>query len=189
MAAPYQRRTFPAGAHPSGCGFRYTVPRPAPLWTPGLPLARQRCDQGIAHCWFEPPLQSQISSWVPFVVLKPGSSRHRPDTGFTSIPFTGSHCWLAPPLQVHSSTRVPLAVPAPVMSMHEPLMRIVPSVSMVQFCAAPPLQSHICTLVPLALEFPLSSTHLAVLSPAMIGPVGVVEPSGVTDRLSNWSVW
>ena len=74
----------------------------------------------MAHCWFEPPLQSQISSWVPLVVLNPGSSRHRPDTGFTSIPFTGSHCWLAPPLQVQSSTSVPLAVPAPVMSMHEP---------------------------------------------------------------------
>src|SRR2546421_10334803 len=108
--------------------------------------------QGIAHCWFEPPLQSQISSCVPFVTLNPGSSRHRPDTGLTSIPFTGSHCWLAPPLQVHSSTRVPLPVPAPVTSMHEPLIRMVPSAWMVQVCAAVPLQAHISILVPLAPE-------------------------------------
>ena len=51
------------------------------------------------------------------------------------------------------------------------------------------MQSHISILVPLALEFELSSTHLAVLSPAMIGPLGVAEPRAVTDRLSNWSVW
>ena len=82
-----------------------------------------------------------------------------------------------------------MAVPAPVMSMHEPLILMVPSVWMVQFCAAVPLQSHISILVPLALELELSSTHLAVLSPAMIGPVGVAGPRAVTDRLSNWSVW
>src|SRR5436305_2046770 len=139
--------------------------------------------QGMAHCWFEPPLQSQISSWVPFVTLNPGSSRHRPDTGLTSIPFTASHCWLPPPLQVHSSTRVPLAVPAPVMSMHEPLILMVPSVWMVQFCAAVPLQSHISILVPLAPELELSSTHLAAWLPALTGPRGVAEPSAVAGRV------
>ena len=42
---------------------------------------------GSVHFWLAPPLQSQISNCVPSVVLLPGSSRHRPDCGFTSEPF------------------------------------------------------------------------------------------------------
>src|ERR1022692_4182411 len=91
--------------------------------------------QGTDHCWLLPPLQVQRSSWVPCVVLNPGSSRHLPETGFTSSPFTASHCWLAPPLHVHSSMRAPLAVLPPVMSRQLPLIPTVPLDSIVQFCA------------------------------------------------------
>src|SRR2546430_17723994 len=54
---------------------------------------------------------------------------------------------------------------------------------------APPLQSHIWILVPSAEDWPLSSTHLALLTPAVIGPVSppLDPPTGVTDRLSNCS--
>jgi DNA-binding LacI/PurR family transcriptional regulator len=63
---------------------------------------------GTVHFWLDAPLQLHIWSWVPFVVLPSGSSRHLPEAGLTSAPFSAVHCWLPPPLQVHSSTRVPL---------------------------------------------------------------------------------
>ena len=34
---------------------------------------------GSCHCWLLPPLQAHSTSWVPFVVLNAGSSRHLPD--------------------------------------------------------------------------------------------------------------
>jgi len=52
-----------------------------------------------------------------------------------------------------------------------------------------PSQFHISTLVPGVLEPPATSAHSAVSSPATIGPAGVAEPTRVTDRLPNWSVW
>src|SRR6202035_3140928 len=123
------------------------------------------------------------------VVLNPGSSRHLPETGFTSSPFTASHCWFAPPLQVHSSIRAPLAVLPPVMSRHLPLIPTVPLDAIVHVCAATLLpQFHICTFVPSTAEPPLASAHSAVSSPAIICPLGVAEPARVTDKLSNWSV-
>src|SRR6516225_2185533 len=71
-----------------------------------------------------------------------------------------------------------------------PLMPTVPLLAMVQVCAAAlPSQFHISTLVPGVLEPPATSTHSAVSSPATIGPAGVAEPTRVTDRLPNWSVW
>src|SRR6266498_3493662 len=64
------------------------------------------------------------------------------------------------------------------MSMHFPLMRIVPSGSMAQFCPALPLQSPITIFVPFALESLLSSTHLVLLYPDTIGPVRCVGRVG-----------
>ncbi len=50
---------------------------------PALRRLRINRHHGSVHCWLLPPSQSQMSSWVPSVVLKPGSSRQRPDTGLT----------------------------------------------------------------------------------------------------------
>src|ERR1039457_7054113 len=110
-------------------------------------------------------------SCVPFVTLEPGSSRHLPEAGWTSVPLVACHCWLLPPLQVHNSIRVPLLKLAPVMSMQPPSMVRVPLLLTVQFCAeALPSQSHICTLLPLAPLPLLLSTHLELLRPDTIGP-------------------
>src|ERR1700734_1046064 len=175
---------------------RWTRERPVPP-VGGLPGGRGSsrgsgsagAGYGTDHCWLLPPLQVHRSSWVPCVVVNPGSSRHLPETGFTSSPFTASHCWLPPPLQVHSSMRAPFAVLAPVTSRHFPLIPTVPLDAIVQVCAAALLsQLHICTFVPSAAEPPLTSAHSAVSSPAMICPLGVAEPARVTDKLSNWSV-
>src|ERR1700749_1454486 len=83
---------------------------------------------GRVHRWLAPPLQSQLSSWVPQVVLELGSSRHLPDCGLSSSPFAwGTQVWLAPPLQPHRSTSVPSAVdPAPTTSRHMPLFIMTP---------------------------------------------------------------
>src|ERR1700722_7561533 len=155
----------------------------------GRPWSGGAAGQGTDHCWLLPPLQVHRSSWVPCVVVKFGSSRHLPETGFTSSPFTASHCWLAPPLQVHSSIRALLAVLPPVISRLLSLIPTVPLGSIVQVCSAALLsQLHICTFVPSAAEPPLTSAHSAVSSPAMICPLGGAEPARVTDKLSNWSV-
>ena len=126
---------------------------------------------------------------MPFAALKPGSSRHLPDTGLISVPFTAIHCWFPPPLQVNSSMSAPFAVLAPTMSIHLPLIWMVPFAAIVHRCAAEPLQLYICTWVPFAAEPPLTSTHVPALSPAVMAPDGVAEPAATTDRLSNWSVW
>src|SRR6266581_4761695 len=146
-------------------------------WSAAAGHARSLAHQGRCHCWLLPPLQVHSTSWVPLVVLNPGSSRHLPEAGLTSSPFTACHCWLAPPLQVHHSMRVPLAVLAPVMSMQPPSICRVPLLATVQFCAAVlPSQSHICTLLP-GVPLPLLlSTQLAPLSPATIGPVAPLPP-------------
>ena len=55
---------------------------------------------GTVHFWALVPLQSQICSCVPSVVLLPGSSRQRPDCGFSSEPFDCCfHVWAPVPLQ------------------------------------------------------------------------------------------
>src|SRR5215831_18602762 len=113
-------------------------------------------------------------SCVPLAVLLPGSSRHLPEAGLTSVPLTTCHCWFAPPLQVHHSMRVPLAVLFPVISRQPPSMVTVPLLLMVQLCAAAtPLQSNICTLLPGVAAALASSMHLAVLTPDTNGPVRV----------------
>src|SRR5205807_6301266 len=132
-----------------------------------------------------PPVQVQISCWVPLAVPEPGSSRHLPDPVPTSEEADPAvHSWLVPPLQVHSSTSTPLAVPLPVTSRHLPASCTVPSPT-VQVCAAlPGAQVAMTTGVPLAVPF--AARHLPA-SPEAIAPVRVGTP--VTTRLSNWSVW
>src|SRR6201999_1326381 len=70
---------------------------------------------GSSQFWLFPfsGLQVQMSSCVPFLVLKPGSSRHLPETGLYSAPYWPAiaHSSLAPPLQLHSWILDPLAVP------------------------------------------------------------------------------
>src|SRR5579863_2196751 len=96
---------------------------------------------------------------MPLAVFQRGSSRHFPDIGFTSVPLAGCHCWLEAPVQVHRSTGVLLAVPPRWTSRHLPLIRIVPSFLMVQFCASLPSHCHITMLVPFTTELPGSSRH------------------------------
>ena len=88
---------------------------------------------GTAHFWLDAPLQLQIWSCVPLVVLPLGSSRHLPEAGLTSAPLLAVHCWLVPPLQVHSSTLVPFEKLAPVMSRQPPSMVMVALALTVQF--------------------------------------------------------
>src|SRR3569833_989134 len=147
---------------------------------------------GRVHLWLAPPLQSQISSWVPLALPEPGTSRQRPDWTLFRVPSDcGVHCWLVPPLQSHRSMSVPLAVPWPVTSTHlpaDPPSRSWP-LPHHHVWAAPPLQSQSWILVPLVVEPPSSSTHLPA-RPDLTGPMccGEAVP-GVRAKLSNWSVW
>ena len=54
----------------------------------------------VVHCWFGPPVQSQICSRVPSAELGPVASRHRPEPAFTS--------WV--PLRVHDCAAGAVAV-------------------------------------------------------------------------------
>jgi hypothetical protein len=68
---------------------------------------------GKVQAWLAPSLQSQISSWVPGLMLNPGSSRHLPDCGLTSAPSDCGFQTGAPvPLHMYKSTSVPFAVAA-----------------------------------------------------------------------------
>src|SRR5438876_1027880 len=49
--------------------------RQSPDWTPVIVPSVLSC-----HCWFEPPLQSQITTFVPAVVPLLLASRHLPST-------------------------------------------------------------------------------------------------------------
>src|SRR6266487_3214926 len=77
---------------------------------------------GRSHFWFAPPRQDRIFSCLPFVVLLPGSVRHRWDRGLTSCPPVWScHRCAVLPLQVYRSTSVPLlALLLPLSSRHLP---------------------------------------------------------------------
>src|SRR5690349_4150861 len=69
---------------------------------------------GRFHCWFAPPVQSQICRRVPSAELTPVASRHLPDPVLMSwVPLTVHFCAFVP-LQSYSCTLVPLAVPAAV---------------------------------------------------------------------------
>src|SRR5204863_8626049 len=151
---------------------------------PERPSARL-IHQGNVHLWLVPPLQVQISCWVPSVVLLPGSSRHLAEPVPTSDEFAPTvHCWLVPPVQVHSSTSTPLAVPFPVTSRQAPLCWIVAPATVHCCAASAALQLAITTGVPFA--DPPAARHLPA-SPEVIGPAVGLAP--VTLRLSNWSVW
>src|SRR5262249_54054990 len=90
---------------------------------------------GGDHCWLAPPLQVNRTSWVPLAVLEPGSSRHLPETGFSSSPWVYVQTWFVPPLQVHHSISVLMAVDLPVISRQPPSIWMVPLDAIVQFCA------------------------------------------------------
>src|SRR5579859_7273075 len=95
---------------------RWVASQPA-VWLAAVaaaPAARLVRVSG-AQVWGPVLLQSQICSWVALVVLPLGSSRHRPEFGFSRwmpplASFCTTHCWFSHPLQVHSWTLVPLAV-------------------------------------------------------------------------------
>src|SRR5262249_41249065 len=142
---------------------------------------------GRCQTWLVPPVQVQISCWVPSTVDDPGSSRHLPEPVPTrEVPDPAVHCWLVPPLQVHSSTSVPLAVPRAVTSRHLP-PNWMASPHTVQLC--PPPHVVITTGVPLVVAFPCGARHLPA-RPEVIGPVCVPppDPVAVTARLSHISV-
>ena len=64
----------------------------------GPPAANGSAGQGSFHFWLVPPWQSQITNWVPLVVLLAGTSRLRPDWTLLMLPSAcGVHCWLVPP--------------------------------------------------------------------------------------------
>src|SRR6266536_899443 len=81
---------------------------------------------GRGHCWLAAPLQSQIWSWVPLLVLLAGSSRQRPDGGLTRAPLDcNRQTWAPVPLQSHSWIGVPLAVLAARTSPHLPPIPVI----------------------------------------------------------------
>ena len=56
---------------------------------------------GRVQDWLAPPVHDQICAWVPGVVDQPVSSRHFPDSGFSSAPsLCGTQTWAPVPLQV-----------------------------------------------------------------------------------------
>src|SRR5262245_44886712 len=121
----------------------------AQRWTPiALPLLYSTIGPppGSTHRWLGLPVQSQIWSWVPFVVVAPGSSRQRPDTGLISEPLAPAcQTWLLAPVQVQSCTSVPLVVPKPLTSMHLPWNCRVPSGMVVHtWLGLPAPQSQSC---------------------------------------------
>src|SRR6266542_3703008 len=84
---------------------------------PELPLG--------THCWLAPPLQDQISIFVPLAVWLLKASRHLvtpPMVTRSSPADVEVHFWLSAPLvlQVQISTWVPLALLLPVTSRHLP---------------------------------------------------------------------
>src|SRR5215831_853140 len=98
------------------------------------------------HFWFEPPLQSQSCTFVPFVVPMASTSRQRLDCTPVMVPSVLMfHCWLAPPLQVHTVTTVPLAVPLPNASRHLPPEVICPAAVVDQTW---PAQSEMVVVLP-----------------------------------------
>src|SRR6266508_1189244 len=145
---------------------------------------------GSVQAWLTPPVQVQMTCWVPLTVVPPGSSRHFPDPLPTSDELDPRvHCWLVPPLQVQSWTRVPLAVPRPVTSRHLPLIakvRVVPAAVTVQ-CWAGSAASQPSITAGVALAEPLfrAARHLPA-TPETIS--GEAADPGVIVRLSNWLV-
>jgi hypothetical protein len=137
--------------------------------------------------WALVALQSQIWSWVPSVVLLPGSSRHRPDWLLNSAFVADRYCQpCAPvPLQPHSCTFVPLAVPLWETSRHLSIQRTVPSWSgPAHRWPSRLLQDQICTEVPSAVPAYRSSRHLRLTARQVVGrswrSVGGVQGMGCT---------
>src|SRR6516165_6994162 len=108
------------------------------------------------------PSQAAIWSGVLLVVLPPGSVRHRPDAWLTRLlPGPWLHTWVPVPVQVPRTTGVPGAIAPPEVSRHRPLIRMVPSGSMTQFCSASFWQVVSWKVVPAAEASHASSTHMA----------------------------
>src|SRR6185437_2707952 len=100
------------------------------------------------HCWLAPPLQSQIWTFAPGLVLPPLTSRHLLPYTVSVLAGVDVHDWLRPPLQSQISTGAPLAVDWPVTSRQ----RLEPTPRM--FDVLPPMpQAHCSRLTPLALVF------------------------------------
>jgi hypothetical protein len=77
------------------------------------------CAYARVQCWFDPPLQVQMSTRVPLAVPAPVTSRHSPDPTPVMVPLLlRVHCWLVPPLQSQMSTLLPGEVAAPATSRH-----------------------------------------------------------------------
>src|ERR1700722_3602952 len=127
----------------------------------------EACASGSGHpCW-TPPLQDQTWSWVPFVVLALGSSRHLlPSPLSIVLPEPCRQSWLAEPLHAQSWTLVPLVgtLPAPQLpatDRHMPLTRIDPSGPLTQFCDASFRHCQNWILLPLEVASFASSRHIS----------------------------
>src|SRR6185437_5857243 len=100
------------------------------------------------HCWLAPPLQSQICTFAPGLVLPPLTSRHLLPYTVSILAGVDVHDWLRPPLQSQISTCAPFAVDAPVTSRQ----RLEPTPRMID--VVPPMPHAQCSpLTPLALLF------------------------------------
>src|SRR5260370_23536969 len=71
------------------------------------------------QCWWDPPLQVQMSIRAPLAVPAPTTSRQSPDPTPVTVPLLlRVHCWFVPPLQSQMSTLLPGEVAAPATSRH-----------------------------------------------------------------------
>src|SRR5262252_1116431 len=78
---------------------------------------------GSGQLWWALPSQAEIWSWVPLLVLPPGSSRHRFAAWFTRMfPGPWVQTWVPEPPQVPRTAAVPGAVPPLAVSRHRPLI-------------------------------------------------------------------
>lgn len=122
-----------------------------------------------------------MTSWVPLVVLLPGSARHLPECGLTSEPlvpvFQTSPVALP---QVRSWTLVLLAVPSEVTSRHLPSTLTVLSVPMLSCWPVPPVQVEMSILLPSVVAAEASSTQSLVPERVSADTSG---PEVVTVRL------
>src|SRR5260370_10332151 len=133
-----------------------------------------------------------ICGWIRWVMLPPGSARHRPDRGFVSMTPPPSairrHCCAPVPLQVYRFTSVPLAVPPWRTFRHLLRMPTVPLVFVVQIWELHVfLHAYMSILLPLVVRFPLSCTHMPGI-PDWISPRGSVHSSFVFPS-QNQTTW
>src|SRR5258708_1215376 len=131
-------------------------------------------------------------SWIPLVMLPPGSARHRPDRGFVSMTPPPSairrHCCAPVPLQVYRFTSVPLAVPPWRTFRHLLWMPTVPLVFVVQIWELHVfLHAYMSISLPLVVRFPLSCTHMPGIPHSLSPPRSV--PSSFVFPSQNQTPW